>query len=463
MELRTRVLRGGAFLVFRQGLGILLSAVGIILLLRALGPEEYGLYAAVLGINQYLFSLGHLGIGVYLVRREGETRVQDFQQALSLLLVLGAGLFLLAWASLPLLGRWLGMEGFAPVALSIFAGLPLGLLTLPLSAYLERRLEYKKVALVELGGQIAYYFVALALAHRDFGVWAPVLGWWSQLLFTFWGLRRAVPVPFLWFWDWAKVKDMVGYGLGYASSSWVWELRNLVPPLVVGRYLGPEAVGYVSLAVRFADILGFVKGATWRISLAALAKVQGDKGRLARAIVEATELQVLAVGFAYLGFALVGPWLVPKLFGAGWAPAMSLFPFIAVGSLVNAVFNLHSSALYVLGRNRDVTVFHLVHVGLFALVAWWGVRKLGLLGYGWAELAALLSYAVLYLLTVRSIGPLDQRMALLWAFLLGLALFWYILGPWALLPLLGLFLVPASRSRMRELGRRAMGGLRPTA
>ncbi|GAA6743876.1 oligosaccharide flippase family protein [Thermus antranikianii] len=462
MELRGQVLRGGAFLIFRQGLGILLSFVGIALLLRAIGPREYGLYAAVLGLYTYLLNLGQLGIGVYLVRRKGKTHVQDFQQAISLLLVLGVGTALLAVASLPLLGRWLAIEGLATVALSVFAGLPLGLLTVPFSAYLERELKYREVALVEVGGQVIYYLVALPLAYRDFGVWAPVLGWWSQLLFTFWGLRRAAPIPFHWFWDWAKVKDMVSYGLSFSSSMWVWQLRGLVTPLIVGRYLGPEAVGYVNLAVRLVESLGFVKAATWRISIAAFAKVQNDKGRLARAIVEASELQVLAVGLPLLGFALVGPWLMPKLFGTVWIPAISLFPFVAVGYLVNAVFNMHSSVLYVLQRNWDVTVFHLVHVGIFALVAWLGVSKLGLWGYGWAELAALLSYAVVYARTVRNIGPFDQRIAMLWAFLVGLALFWYILGFWALLPLLGLFLVPSSRSKVWKLGRQVMAGIKLT-
>ncbi len=458
-ELRNQVLRGGAFLVLRQGFGVLLSLVGMALLFRAITPAEYGLYATVLGLYTYLYGLSQLGIGVYLVRREGDVDMLDFQQAIGLLSIVGAVVGLFAIAFIPSLEKWLALEGFAPVALSLFAGLPLTLLTVPLSAYLERKLEYGKVALVELGGQFIYYLVALPLAYKNLGVWAPVIGWWSQQIFTFWGLKRVAPIPLRPFWELARVKDMLSYGLSFSFSMWIWQLRSLVNPLIVGKYLGAEAVGYVNLTVRIVESLTFAKAAVWRVSIAAFAKVQHQKEKLAKAVVEASDLQVLAVGFPLLGFALVAPWLVPKLFGPSWTPAASLLPFVAVGYLVNAAFNMHSSVLYVLRHNWDVTVFHFVHVGVFALFAWLGVNRLGLLGYGCAELAALLSYALIYVSAVRGVGTLDQRITWLWVFSVGLALFWPLLGFGALLPLLGLFLIPSSRGRMWDLWRRILAVL----
>ena len=112
-------------------------------------------------------------------------------------------------------------------------------------------------------------------------------------------------------------------------------------------------------------------------------------------------LQLLALGPLLAGFALLGPWLLPPLFGDRWEPVLSIYPFIALSYLVNAAFNMHSSVLYVLQRNRAVTVFHAVHIVLFAGAALVLVDKLGLLGYGVAEVVALASYAVIHLYVSR--------------------------------------------------------------
>lgn len=458
--LRGKVLRGGKVLVLRQGLGILFGLLGTALLLRVLGPKEYGLYAASLGLYTYLLGLGQWGIGAYLVRREGEEGVRPFQQGLSLMLLLGTATALFGILLLPLLGRWVGLEGFMPVALALFLGLPFSLLSLPFTAYLERSLEYAGLARVELLGQVLYYLLALPLALGGLGVWAPVLGFWGQTIFTFLGLWWLSRIPFRWRWDLKEVQSMLRYGLGFSSSLWVWQLRSLVNPLIVGRYLGAEAVGQVQLSIRLVETLAFIKGVSWRLSMPAFARLQGDRRRLAQAIAEAAEVQVLLVGLPLLAFSFLGPWVIPALFGPAWMPVVTLFPFVALGYLLNSVFNMHSSALYVLRRNFEVTVFHVVHVFLFAGTAWLLVgSSLGPLGYGWAEVVALGSYFVIYRETVKAVGPLDHSVALTWSFALGLALFWPFMAPLALLPFLALAL-SRSRKRLWEVSASLWSGLR---
>ena len=87
MSLREKVLRGGVYLAVRQGLGITINGVGIILLTRAIGPEAYGVYAAAFGIYTYLLIVCQLGTEVYLIRRKEEPQPQDYHQAFTLLLL----------------------------------------------------------------------------------------------------------------------------------------------------------------------------------------------------------------------------------------------------------------------------------------------------------------------------------------------------------------------------------------
>jgi O-antigen/teichoic acid export membrane protein len=430
LSLRDRILRGGTYLIVRQGLGVVLSVVGVVLITRLIGPEAYGLYAGPLGIYTFLLILSQWGVDVYLIRHEGELQDQDYHQAFTLLLLLGLATTALASAALPLLSRWVGVEGFGQVALVLFAGLTVQLVGTVPQSRLERALDYRRVTIVSLSAQTLYFMTAVALAYQGLGAWAPVVGWWAQVLLTSGLLYLLTAYRPRIYWAPARIRAMVGYGLGYSASTWVYHLRLLVNPLVVGRYAGVEAVGYVALAIRIIDTLSTARWAGWRLSIAALGRLQSDRARLVSALSQGMQLQVLAVGLPLVGFALVGAWMLPLLLGPKWLPVLEVYPFLALGSLANSIFSLHSSALYVLRRNWDVAIFHVAYITLFAGGALLLVSRAGMVGYGWAEVLTVASYGVIHFFLVREIGRPSYRLAFAWGIAFALVFFWRELG-WA--------------------------------
>jgi PST family polysaccharide transporter len=223
------------------------------------------------------------------------------------------------------------------------------------------------------------------------------------------------------------------YGLSVAASNWVFRLRTLVNPIIIGYFLGPEGVGYVALAIRIVEVLSFVKKATWQLSVAAFARIQGDLPRLSRAFQEAMGLQMLGLGPFFAGFALVSLWLIPLLYGERWMPVLTVLPFIALGYMFNAVFNMHSSVLYVMRRNRDVVAFSSLHVALFAGAAVLLVDRLGLVGYGLAEVVALGSYIIIHRRMAR-VFDFDYVKVRPWLLASAPPLFFPFLGfPWGIL------------------------------
>jgi O-antigen/teichoic acid export membrane protein len=450
MSLRGQVMRGGAYLAVRQGLGMVISLVGVLLLTRTIGPGAYGLYTAVLGIFTYVLNLSQWGMGVYLVRREGEVQEEEYHQAFTILLCTGTGALLATLAATPLIEKWMQSDGLGGIVTAMAVALPINLMTLVPLAKLERSLDYRKVALIELGGQISYYAVALPLAFKGAGAWAPVVGWWVQQVVAAGSTYMAGQYRPRFNWNRALIRQMVNYGIGYSGSMWIWQLRSLVNPLVVGRFLGLETVGYIALAIRIVDMLSFVKSATWRLAIAGLARLQSDRARLCKAITEGMQLQVLALGPLLVGFGLLAPLVMPRLFGPKWSPALSVYPFIAAGALANALFNLHSSALYVLRRNWEVATFHLLHILLFAGSALLLVPTLGMMGYGCAELVALLSYVVIHGMVQRFAGSPSYHLVLAWWVLLVLPLFWSYLGIWAVLSLAVIAVWPGTIPQIRQ-------------
>jgi O-antigen/teichoic acid export membrane protein len=450
VTLRTKALRGGFVLAGRQGIGMVLSLVSLLFVTRVIGPTNYGVYVAAAGIQTYLVSLGLLGLNVYLIRSETAPSVKEYSVAATLLVATGLGWALLVFLLLPTLETTFRLPNIGAVLPLLLLALPIQLLNIIPVAQMERDLNYERIAMAELVIQFVNMLVALVLAWRGFGAVAPafavlvsqvvglpLLLWLSSLR-----LRPA--------WDLGLIRQMLSYGFAYAASNWVWQLRQLVNPLIVARFLGAEAVGIIALAIRFVDLLSFAKGATYRIALSALAKMQGNTQRVRNAVTEGAGLQVLAVGPLLVGFAVIAPFILPRFFGTAWETSMTIFPFVALGVLFNAVFNLHSSVLYVLKRNFDVTLFHTTYIALFAASAYWLVPRYGVIGYGWAEIVGLLAYGVIHLLTVKQVGSPNYTLAAFWGLPCALALFTHFLGPLALLPLAIIAVLPYTRQTLKK-------------
>lgn len=450
MDIRKKAVEGGAYLVARQGLGVIISLGGVILLTRMIGPTNYGLYAGALAIILFLVGVGKFGTDVYLLRKE-EIRDQSvFDQAFWFLGLTGLAIALLSAITVSSgVARFVD-DRFTVPLLALIPTIPVTLMAVPMTASLERELTYRKVALIELSSQLTFYAVAVSLAVGDVGYWAPIAGYWAwQVVLIGMSIMVTRYRPRL-VWEQDLLKDMIAYGVGYSSASWIWQLRSLVNPVIVGTALGPDSVAFINLAIRLVELLSMVKNVLWRLSLSVLGKVQADARRLEIAIREGMLVQVLAVGLPLALMAVLGPWIIPTVFGAGWREVTRVFPLIALSYLVNASFNMHSSTLYVLRENGIVAKFHALHIVLFGGAALLLVPWVGIVGYGIAELATVPAY---WLVHKAISARLDVRygQVLPWIVSLGLAIVSPLIAlPWAVLLWLP-FVVVATTPENRQM------------
>lgn len=414
MNLRAAALKGGAFLAARHAMSLVIHLVGVALLTRAVGPSHYGIYVGALGVQTYLYNVGQSGLVVYLIRHGGELDAADFDQAFTLLALIGVVLAVTVFFLLPVVEARIGIASFAEVGRVLIGVLPIQLLGLVPMGRLERALNYKAIAPAELAGYVMFYLVALPLAHSGIGEWAPVAGFWAQQLLLAGMLYRIARYRPHFRWDAHRVREMLSYGIRYSGANWIWQTRELVNPLIVGRFLGPTSVAYVALTVRLVEALSFLKGVGWRVSLAVLGQIQSDAHRMARAASDAMRLQVLVLGAVLTGFGLVSHWAIPRLLGPEWTMVTSIYPFVALSYLTHSIFQMEVAMLGVVGMNRQVAVFHLTHLALFAGAALVLVPRLGPVGYGWSEVVALAGYLVLHVQVSQALEAPEYTLTGVW-------------------------------------------------
>lgn len=395
--------QGGFFLAVRYGLGVLVSLANMLVMTWWIGPHAYGLFVTAIGIVAVIATLARGGIDTYLVRCDEPPSVRDYGTATVLIAGMSLTLVAAGAAAIPLLIRWYGNREFVWTYLVLLLTIPVtGLTGIPMAS-LERALDFRRIAAVELISQFAGLVLAVSLALARAGVWAPVLGQVTWQVVTFLAVARAAPQIRQLHFDSAKARKMLAFGMSLTASLRTWQLRTLVNPLLVGRFAGPEAVAFVALAIRIAESLGTFRLAAGRIAIAALARLRNHREEFRNALEKALYLQVVTLGPLLCGFALCGPFIVRHLMGVRWMPSLAVYPFVAAGVLVNSIYNLQASALFVIGEARVVTEAYTAHVILLALTTLVLLPRMGIVGYGWAELAACSSYVAIHAGLARTV------------------------------------------------------------
>jgi PST family polysaccharide transporter len=385
--------RGGAYFAARYGLGVLVSLGNMLVMTRWIGPHAYGIFVTAVGLAAFLASLARAGLDTYLVRCEAvpDRRVYDVAATV----ILGVSMVITAAgaAGAPLLIDWYGNREFLTPYLVLLLTVPVTGLTGVATAKLERQFDFGRLAGIELGGQVLGLALAGFVAWSGAGVWAPVAGqiaWQSFVLVGVFCAAGMLPRLRL---RAQEVREMLAYGTG----------MTLINPLVVGRFAGAEGVAFVALAIRIAEALGTFRLAAGRMAIASLARVQNRQEKFDAALERVLRLQVLTLGPLLCGFAWTGPLLVRQVIGAKWMPSLTVYPFIAVAVLVNSVYNLQASALFVMGRQWVVMRAYAVHVALLGAATWFLLRRFGIASYGWAELLACAAYLLIHREIARTV------------------------------------------------------------
>ncbi|MBZ5570724.1 MAG: oligosaccharide flippase family protein [Acidobacteriia bacterium] len=427
-----QTVRGGAYLAARYGLGVLVSLGNMLVMTWWIGPHAYGLFVTAIGLVAFLAAVARGGIDTYLVRSEAPPDTGMYGAAITLILGASVSLGLAAAAMTPLLVRWYGSREFVGPYLVLLATVPLSALTGIPIAKLERALDFRRIAGIELAGQAVGLLAAAALAWSRAGVWAPVVGqivWQSFTLIAALGCASVAIRPRF---DAGHARRMLTFGAGLTASLRTWQLRTLVNPLLVGRFVGAEGVAFVALAIRIAESLGTFRLAAGRMAIAALARLQDNHDEFRGALERVLYLQVVTLGPLLCGFALCGPLVVRHVIGMRWMPSLAVYPFIAAGVLVNSVYNLQASGLFVIGRQWVVMRCYAAHVVLLAAGTLLLLPRLGLAAYGWAELLACAAYVLIHSGLARSVTIPYHKLV-----------------PWLAGCLAGLFLIPAGYTLLR--------------
>jgi O-antigen/teichoic acid export membrane protein len=271
---------------------------------------------------------------------------------------------------------------------------------------LQREMKFRQLAMVDfVAYAVGYGLVGILLALQGWGVWALAIAQLGSSSLKTILLTTVNRTRIQFALHGAECRELLSFGGGFSLSRIASYMALQADNLVVGRLMGAAALGLYGRAYQFlmapTNLLGTL---TDNVLFPAMAAVQGEKERLARAYMRATAAIVMLTLPLSALLIVLAPEFIAVLLGPGWQGVVAPFQILA-GVLVFRVSYKVSSCLI---RATGMVYRNAWRQWVYALavtVGAWAGHFAGLTGVAsGVAIAIMINYALMLSLSIRITG-----------------------------------------------------------
>lgn len=357
-----------------------------IMLARLLGPETFGIFAAVL----LVVSVGSLfvesGVGPVLIQSR-DLNDSDRSAAVSAVLINAMLVSVVVILTADLLAGFFSEPELALLLVWIWPAFLLHGLSIVPMALLRRDLDFKSIQLIQvLGYSIGFLIVGVSAAWLGAGIWSLVAAWLTQVsvVAVLANMRRPSSPSFR---TGVNVFWLHPFGVRVLLTNLVnWFIEN-IDNLIVGRFFGSAALGLYSVAYNFVrNPTNHLVSSLQAVLFPASARTQDDDSRLARAYLTAVAGIALVAFPVFFTVAAVSESVTLAVFGVRWAGAAAILVPLSLAMPLHAMMAVAGPVL--LGKGiAGIELKVQALTAVFLAIALYFASSYGVVAVGWAVLA----------------------------------------------------------------------------
>ena len=307
---------------------------GLIVLARALRPEDFGLFRILVVVSAFAMLTIESGIPDALIQKKVLTAAHEstaWCASIILATISTAIMYLIA----PLLAHLMRMPRLVVGIQLLCVPILLEGTAVTANARMRRALRFGALAIADVAGEAGFLIIALAVLWNGY----PRASLPAGL-----GARFALHAVVVWIADpyfpretprvWAA-RDLARFSFSATGAKLISTLSSNADFLLVGRLLGSSALGFYSMAW---DLLRFIPDRLYRVAgrvtLPAFCRLQDDNERLARAYRAFFRYLVRIIIPLVTCAVIVAPELIGAIYGSQWIPAARPMRLLAPGLIL---------------------------------------------------------------------------------------------------------------------------------
>ena len=378
--------------------GELLMLGSMVVLARLIPPSAFGMFAIAVLVQELATTIPSEGVGTALVQRRSINRAH-LQAGLALGLVIGVAL-----AGVVLILAVIVVEPIFGVQTATLVAVStpfffLGAMTAPPMAVLRRRLDFRRLSVLDATNSIVRSTTSVVLATvagLDAGalVIGALAGVVAMCVLAL--IFAPVPLPRL---HRQAARELLGYGGPASFACLCWAGFRNGDYAIVGARLGPAAAGIYwrgfQLAVEYQRKISNIMT---QVAFPILARTAGTEELfvLRRRMVR---LLAMAVFPLLLSLVLLAPVVIPWVFGPAWEPAVLPTQLLAGAGAATVVIDAVGTVFMATGRSRALLGFGVAHFVVYIAVVLvasnWGVTGVAIAASGVHLAFVVVAYRIL--------------------------------------------------------------------
>jgi teichuronic acid exporter len=373
MSLTNRTISGMLWNMSGAAVQAALQLAIVSVLARLLVPQDFGLVGAAVVVIEFCQIFTQIGVGPAIVQRS-DLRKEHVCAGFTLSMLIGVVFGGLLYLAAPGLARFFRMENLSAVIRALAWGYPLAGPTVVAEALLLRRMQFPRLVAVEVVSYaLSYGAVGITLAALGWGIWALVAAYLFQVGLKVVGFLLVGSLQMGFSLDRQALRHLLTYGAGFSLARIANCAALRADQLVVGRWLGAEALGIYGRAYCFvgmpANLFGTVVD---RAIFPAMAMVQNDRQRLTEAYARAVGLVAMTtIPLSAVLFALA-PEIVHILLGPHWDAVVTPFRILVAVLVFRTSYKMSDSLARATGAVYRRAWRQWLYAGAVFLGAWLG-------------------------------------------------------------------------------------------
>jgi O-antigen/teichoic acid export membrane protein len=391
-----------------------LGFISTIILARLLLPADFGLIAMATSLVFILELFSNLNVDTVLIREaKAERRHYDTAWTFNIVMAMSIACLLVLLANAA--AGFYSEPRLAPVmyvlAVAAFAQ---GFQNIGVVAF-RKEMEFHKEFRFLAGKKLAGFLVTIPLAFMWRNYWALVLGIVASriagIVLSYYA-HPYRPRPSLaarheifHFSKWLVANNISNFGRDRASD------------FVIGRLVGPQALGLYSIAYEIATLpMTELVAPVNRAVFPAYAKLSNDLAELRRRYLQVVSMVAFVALPAAVGIGLTADLFVPLLLGPNWVGAARLIEILAVGGGIGALQSSSWAVFLALGKARTVAFLGLSSLAVMIPLLLFLTLSLGAEGAAFAFLSIMIFLVfVTYALLLKDLAlPLRDLLRSFW-------------------------------------------------
>lgn len=351
-SMKSQAVSGARWTVGARLMRALIGIGTMAVLARFLSPADYGIMALILFITSFAQMLADFGLRVALVQRKEVTEAEK-SSVFWINLAFGLLLLILSYVFAAEISALFGAPGLETPLRQVSPVFVLNALQSVSMSVLERRFDFRSIALAEIAGGLCGAATAVIMVLLGYRIEAIVM---QQLVFTGVGvllilwLARWIPRLVC---RWSILRPLLEYGGYVALGSGTQFISNQIDRPILVRAISPTALGYFAVANQIVlSPMLIVVQAVARVLFPVLSAIQDDLPRTRQAYLNVLHAIMAIMGPVCLGLVAVADPFVTVLLGPGWDPVVPLIMLMAFRGLFAAFGRVNGSLLSAQGQAR---------------------------------------------------------------------------------------------------------------